>query len=148
MPKLSKEKAAAVDEAEGQDYTALPIDRYIGELADVKTGEGPKGPYWTWEFHVVDTGKGFGGRKLWLTTSLSQDWAIKKPFEAFGVSPDTDTDELIGECAVLQVTQREIQSGTRKGQMTNNVDNVTALTEEDIDAVANGGEAEKDLDVF
>lgn len=146
MPKLSKDKAQAVNDAEGSNYDALPADRYVAELADVSTGEGPAGPYWSWEFKVVDTGLGFGGRKLWLTTSLSQDWAVKRPFEAFGVEPDTDTDELIGECCVLMVSQREIQKGNRKGQIGNNVDDILALGDDDVVEAA-GGDAD-DEDVF
>ena len=137
MPKLSKEKAAAVNEAEGQgDFEALPEGRYIAELTGVDgDGKGPKGPYWTWQFDVVDVpgtaGEGHGGRKLWLTTSLGQDWAVKRAFEAFGVPADTDTDELITQVAVLMVSQREIEKGQRKGQLGNNVDNILPLTEED-----------------
>lgn len=152
MPKLSKEKAAAVNESEGQSYELMPEGRYIGELIEVKgDGKGPAGPYWTWVFATVPVegteGENFAGRRHYLVTSLSQDWAVKAAFEAFGVDADTDTDELITQCVAITVSQSEIEKGPKKGQLSNNVDAINPIGDDETDAIADAG-GDEDEDVF
>lgn len=147
MAKLDKKTAARVAENEGSSYAALPEGRYLGALKNVDASrEGPAGPYWSWEFDVVDPDE-FDGRKLWVNTSLSPDadWKMKEMFDAFGVGTDTDTDELISEVVVLIVSQRVIEKGARAGQIGNNVDNVLPFDGGDAMVTAgNGGKAKAD----
>lgn len=143
LAKLPKKIAKAVDEAESIAFEALAPGVYSGRLKDVKTdGKGAAGPYWTWEFDELQDADGdkVSGR-LWVNTSLSENalWKLKEVFSAFGESPDTDTDELIGHRVRLVVSQRVIEKGARKGDMGNNVDQVLSL---DSDAVADDDDDE------
>lgn len=134
MAKLPKAVAKRVNKAESSssDFEALPEGRYTAKLNDVDTTkEGAKGAYWSWEFEIVD-GE-FKNRKLWVNTSLSEkaDWKMKEVFTAFGYDADTDTDELVGEQVRLQVSQRAIESGPKKGDIGNNVDRVMPVGDDD-----------------
>lgn len=133
MPKLPKAAAKRVDEAEVSQFDALEEGTYIGKLSKVTVSDqpGPSGAhYWTWEFediHTLDGDKVPG--RLWVNTSLAEtaDWKMKEVFDAFGYTPDSDTDEMIGEKVKLVVSQRVIERGARKGQTGNNVENVMPL---------------------
>lgn len=52
---------------------------------------------------------------------------VKSFFEAFGYSLDSDTDEMIGEKAILKVGIETINSGARAGERTNRVNDVMPL---------------------
>lgn len=65
-------------------------------------------------------------------------------FEAFGYTPDSDTDEMIGERCVIQVGIETQQRGAGAGKERNVVNNVFAL--DTVDAVA--GDDEDDDDDF
>lgn len=88
------------------------------------TREGPAGPYWSWEYEILD-GE-FMDRRLWNNTTLAENaqFGLKQTFDAFGVPTDTDTDELLGKVVRLSVSQRTIQKGPRTGELSNNVDRV------------------------
>jgi hypothetical protein len=149
MPKLSAKAAKRVDQAEVSDFSAIPAGTYIGSLVDVDgSREGSKGPYWSWEFDVVGDTDGddtYAGRKLWVNTSLSEkaDFKMKEVFQAFGYTVDSDTDEIVGERCKLVVSQRVIETGLRKGQMGNNVDQCLPLG-----ASEGGAEEEEEEEVF
>ena len=122
MPKLDDQIAARVESAEGSTFEPLPDGAYHVRLRDVDgTGEGPKGPYWTWEFEVVEPDT--RAARLWVTTSLSErsDWKLKETFAAFGVPTGTDTDELLGQVVKAIVGTRTQQEGAGKGQLRNEV---------------------------
>jgi hypothetical protein len=139
MAKLNKQMQKQVDDAKSS-FEPLPDGVYHALLRDVDTTrEGPKGPYWSWEFEVIDDE--FKGRRLWNNTSLSKEAAFKmnETFTAFGTSADTDTDDLIGQVVKLQVSQRTIQEGTRKGEIANQIDRVKPADDdvkEQVDAEA------------
>lgn len=124
MAKLNKEMAKAVDAA--QDGFELMDDGvYHFRLRDVDpTGEGPKGPYWVWEFECVE--EPYKSRRMWNNTSLSEAarGIFKATFKAFGVPVDTDTDELTGKLVRLVIGHRTIQSGAREGEVANDVKRV------------------------
>lgn len=131
MPQLDKKTAKRVDDTEGSSFEAIPEGIYVALLKDCKVApkEGPAGPYWTWEFEVADGPDGgdeYTHRRLWVNTSLSEnaDWKMQEIFKAFGVGSNTDTDTLTNEVVRLVVSQRIIEQGARKGQMSNNVDQV------------------------
>lgn len=131
MPKLSDEKAKAVNADEGnvllEDGTVV-----IATLTEVEPDEGQKGPYWAWKYKVSQDSPAGKGRVFTNRTSLSDAayWKLKETFDAFGVSADTDTDDLIGHAVRLQITQRTINQGARAGELTNDVKAVLPLTDE------------------
>lgn len=130
--KLNKTTAKKVDQQEDRgEFEALPAGIYECKLREVTPQDGAKAPYWKWEFEIVEDE--FKSRRLWLNTSLSEAalWKFKEVFKAFGVTPDTDTDDLIDEHVMLVVSQGIIQSGARKGEMGNNVDNVRPLGDDE-----------------
>ena len=150
MPKLSKAAAKQVANTETQSFGAIPGGIYIGRLDEVTTGTGKQSgkPYWSWAFTVVSDADGdeeYAGRKLWINTSLSEaaHFKLKEVFEAFGYTPDSDTDEMIGEQIKLLVSETVIEQGARKGQPGNNVDRAIALDDDG----EGDGESDED-DVF
>lgn len=125
MPKLTKTKAKQVEES-GGTFEPLPPGVYHVRLVDVDASrEGPSGPYWSWEYDVVEDGH--VGRKLWNNTSLSDAalWKLDETFSAFGMGADTDTDELLGKVVKAVVSIRTIQEGARKGEPANQIDRLT-----------------------
>lgn len=132
--KLNKTIAKKVDQQEDRgEFEVLPAGIYECKLREVTAQDGQKAPYWKWEFEIVEDE--YKGRRLWLNTSLSEAalWKFKEVFKAFGVTPDTDTDELVDEHVMCVVSQSIIQAGSRKGEMGNNVDNVRPVGEDDDD---------------
>jgi hypothetical protein len=145
MPKLGKAKAASVAAASGS-FEVREDGVYHVRLVDVDgSREGPSGPYWSWEFDVVEAP--YVNRKLWNNTSLSEAAAfkLKEAFEAFGVDADadTDTDDLIGEIVRATVSSRVIQQGARKGEIANQIDR---LSKADPDFEADDADEDDDDD--
>jgi hypothetical protein len=145
MAKLNEEKATEAKNA-STGFTPMPDGTYRFILKDVDpTREGPKGPYWSWEFEciepepveVLDEESGetkemkILGRKQWNNTSMSAMWSFNQTFEAFGVPTDTDTDEILGKPCLLVLSVRTIQSGARKGELTNQVERIKPADPED-----------------
>lgn len=52
---------------------------------------------------------------------------VKAFFEAFGYDLDSDTDEMLGEKAILKIGIETIQSGAKAGEKTNRVNDVLPL---------------------
>lgn len=132
MPKLSTATASKVEEAESLDFEPMPEDIYEAVLAEeVELAEGPNGPYWKWTFKI--TTSGYETRKQFVNTSLSEKalWKLKEMFEAFGVSADTDTEDLIGQPVKLMIVQRVIAKGARSGEVGNEVRQVLPIKEAD-----------------
>ncbi len=128
MPKLDENAAQKVASAES---TGGIMDEGIYEmtLTKVEVATGPKGTYWKWEFTVPEDAPKFGKWKQWLNTSLSEAaaWRLKEVFEAFGTTPDADTDDLIGQSVRVEVGVNTIQSGPRTGEPGNNIKKVLPL---------------------
>lgn len=138
MPKLPKNIQKAADEAEVQDYSALDPGTYVVSVKEIKTDDKTRNgdPMWTWQFKVED--EKYKGRLLWERTALTEAaaWKIKQIFAALGFTLDSDADELLGEKCKAVVSQAEIPSGSRKGQMGNNIDSYLALSDDEADALA------------
>lgn len=131
MAKLNKQTAEAVAEA-SDSFELIPTGVYHARLMEVDaTREGAKGPYWVWQYDIVEPGEA-KGRKVWNNTSLSSaaQFAMKQTFDAFGVTTDTDTDDLMGKIVRVSVSSRTIQSGPRKGELANQVDRILPADEE------------------
>lgn len=148
MAKLNKNQQKQAEEASGGDFAPLPDGVYHVKLADVDTSrEGPKGPYWSWEFDVVQNDE-FNNRKLWNNTSLSKAAAFKmdETYKAFGVPLDTDTDDMIGMVVKAQVSVRTIQEGERRGELSNQIDRLKPADPEVAEAVAKEAAAKKEAE--
>lgn len=143
MAKLSKENAEKVGNATGGDFEPLEPGAYHVKLVDVDSDrQGAKGPYWSWEFDVVEPGD-YQNRKLWNNTSLADNaaWKLKETFDAFGVEPDTDTDDLCGQVVKAVVSIRTIQEGARKGELANQIDKLVPKDPEfEVEASASSDE--------
>lgn len=107
---------------------------YTMRLAEVSAATGDKGPYWIWKFQVPEDteeehAKRYKKWNQWLNTSLSEAsaWRLKDVFAAFGVSTDTDTDELIGARVRVQIGSGVIGKGKRAGEPKNEVEKVLPL---------------------
>jgi hypothetical protein len=136
MPKLTKEMAKQVKKAES-GFAVVPDGVYEAKLLKVTPSEkpGPSGShYWNWEF-ILEGNEAHDGSHQFTTTSLSEKALFKfnEVFAAFGVPPDTDTDELYGKKVRLKLTSRTIQTGARQGELGNDVLKVLPLADESED---------------
>lgn len=150
MAKLNDKMAKEAENA-ATGFAPMPDGAYHFILKDVDgTRSGGAGPYWSWEYACIEEdpvempvldkdGKWDGkktksqsvrGRKQWNNTSLSQAWSLKQTFDAFGVPADTDTEELYGKPVKLVLEITTIQTGNRKGQLSNNVVRVMPADED------------------
>lgn len=149
MAKLNKRLQEQTENAQSMDFEPLEPGVYHARLLKVDTdGSGPKGPYWTWEFEVVE--EPYRGRKLWNNTSLSEKaaFSMKNTFEAFEVPLDTDTDDMCGSVVRCHVSIRTIQQGARAGELTNQVDRLSPRDPEfELDGDG-GGSSSAGEDIF
>lgn len=138
MAKLNKKLQGETEKAEAATgFEPVPAGIYHLRLREVDTDrEGPKGPYWTWEFESVEPQKEDGpdtiGRRFWNNTSLAQKSLgfMKATYEAFGVPLDTDTDDICGKIVKAKISIRTIQAGQRKGEYTNQIDQLMPADED------------------
>lgn len=129
MPKLDTATARVVNKAEGSAFTLLDEDMYLLRLTKVIISTKPDrngNAYWVWSWEVSKgqtTADKFKGKPARCNTGFTEDqaWFPKSIFDAFGVKPNVDTDTLLGKEACAVATQREIGTGPRKGQLTNDL---------------------------
>lgn len=125
MPKLNAERAKQVERAEGGgSFEAFEEGEYTLKLVDVEAGETRNNdPKWVFKWKVDDEGEA-KGRQLWEHCALTEKalWKLKQIFDAFGVSTDTDTDDLVGKTVRAYVGQEVQQQGKNQGKMTNRID--------------------------
>lgn len=156
MPKLNPTKAAEVKKAgeDGGKFVLLPEGKYVVRLTDVTSETARSGsPMWVWKFEttqyleveapVDNEGQPINviGKEIWYRTVIMDKtlWDLDRVFNAFGVPPETDTDELVGDEIVVMIDQQVITGGKSKGKLGNNVVDFMTL--------ANGA-APDDLDVL
>jgi hypothetical protein len=126
MAKLPQDKAAkaAAEKDNVPEFGPVPPGVYLCRLTNVDPSRsGAAGPYWVWEATTVGAGTEPTGKKFWDNTSLS-DQAIGrlgKVFEAFGVTPEADTEDLIGKLVAVEVTRVTQKGGENAGQLKNDV---------------------------
>lgn len=164
------EKAQAVSGG----FEPIKPGKYVATLSVVEAKNSAAGnPMWVAEFeeiHDLDgerqPGRQWYNLNLPTTTeppadykpkgkkSKEESWSsyqdlcsgrIKAFFEAFGFTVDSDTDELIGERAVIQIGIRTIQNGPKAGEVTNSVNGVASIDSVDFD---DNGEASDSEDNF
>jgi hypothetical protein len=153
MPKLNAKLASTVEKAEVStgSFELIKPGRYPATLNGVEVKDGNHGmTQWSAEFgDIMDaSGNRVPGRQ-WLNLNIPTDapmpasytngadkWAsyqsvsaarLKAFFEAFGYTVDSDTDEMIGERAVIDIEVRTIQNGPRRGEQVNGVKAVYPL---------------------
>lgn len=163
MAKLNKQQQKMVNDNAGDSgFAPMPAGAVHAVLRDVDTSRsGAKGPYWSWEFEVITdqefTPEGSKkpantkGRRLWNNTSLSEKAAFKmeETYSAFDVPLDTDTDDLIGKPVKLIISIRTIQEGSRKGELTNQVDRIKQPDADVLEELASVAAARKGVeDIF
>lgn len=157
MPKLGKDLAEKVENAE-DGFKPIEEGVYILQLTeDVEVKTGAKGPYWRWVFEIPekheDQELAHAGRKFFLNTSLSEAafFKLKELFGAFGVPTDSETEDLVGRRIKGHITVRTIQAGDRKGELTNDVSKTFPLDHDETveqkkqEAAANSGSSEDPL---
>ena len=158
--------AAEARHDNGGDFEPLAPGRYLAKLAEVSVRDQPNKygmAMWSAEFQELvslETESPVPGRQ-WLNLTLPADpkkgipsnytngpekWdkyqalvlgQLKAFFESFGYTVDSDTDELLGEYAVIELGIRTIQSGPREGEKTNEVKGIHPVPE-DLDLEALG----------
>lgn len=126
MPKLNSKQTRMVEDAAEREFILLDPGLYLAALQKVEAKEGKNGPYWEWEFLLTEDENGDGletNVTLWDNTSLSEKaaWKLKAHFAAFGVPPDTDTDDLLGEWIWVDVGHEVQSQGARAGKLRNTV---------------------------
>lgn len=149
MPKLSKKLTKQVDEAEAtHGYQLIKPGKYFCKLGGVEVKQTKEdNPMWVAEFKDIYSldGERQQGRQWWnLNLPIEGDapadkdpkkWAdaqrlskgrLKAFFEAFGYSVDSDTDEMIGEVAVITIGIRKISQGARTGEDANQINDIEA----------------------
>lgn len=159
----------------GGSFEPLAPGRYLAKLAEVTTADPNKhgAVVWNAEFQnliSLETEAPAPGRQ-WLRLTLPSDpkkgipatyangpekWEkyqamllglLKGFFESFGYTSDSDTDELLGEYAVIELGIRTIQSGAREGEKTNEVKGIYPVPE-DLDLEALGVSSASDEEAF
>jgi len=160
MPKLASKIANATESAEvvhgGGDFEPLPKGKYLAKLTEVSVRDEKNkydAPQWSAEFQEIHTldGEKQPGRQ-WLNLTLpttskmhpayangQEKWEkyqamllgrLKAFFEAFGYTPDSDTDEMLGEWAVITLSISTIQSGPNQGKLRNEVTDIEEVPED------------------
>jgi hypothetical protein len=164
-------KKVEKSEAVSGGFELLKPGKYVAELTGVEAKASAAGnPMWVAEFseiHNLD-GERMPGRQ-WYNLNLpttdtppdgyvgkgkksaEESWAqyqalcsgrIKAFFEAFGFTPDSDTDEMIGERCVIQIGVRTIQQGARAGEQANSLNGVAPLDSVDYEGEDDADDAD------
>ncbi len=135
MPKLDKKVATEVENTAPASAGGLLLEEglYAAQLIKVTEHEGEEFDYWEWEFGNLhdENGTRRGGRQ-WNNTSLSPKsrMFLAQTFEAFGYTPDSDTDEMLAEWVVLSVVQEIRTKGKTAGKTVNSVNGLLAFNPE------------------
>lgn len=160
MPKLNKKIAKNIQNSEqvSTEFELLPDGKYVGTLAEVTTEDHGNYPNnmstWVARFNNLvnyKTGKKYPGSQ-WLRLTVVTDesmpgnytktedkWEtyvrmsngqVKGFFENMGYTADSDTDEMIGEQAMLNIGHRTMSTGKRAGEVTNDVKGVVEFPED------------------
>lgn len=160
MPKLDSKTASSVEETEpthGGDFEPLAPGKYLARLNAVEVRD-EKNKYgalqWSAEFdnmHELETGDKAPGRQ-WLSltlpsgakppaayTSGPEKWEkyqnmlrgrLAAFFAAFGYTADSDTDEMVGEWAVITLSVKTAQQGKKAGKQVNEVEDIEVVPED------------------
>lgn len=145
----------------GGEFEPLAPGKYLAQLRDVSVRDQTNkhgAAVWSAEFHnlhaLEDHVKAPGrqwlnltqpspvgkipasytnGPEKWEKYQAMLDGLLKGFFESFGYTVDSDTDEMLGEWAVITLKIRTIQSGPNEGKKTNEVTGIESIEDFDID---------------
>lgn len=127
MAKLADELADDVTNYVPETFEPIEDGVYVGLFdEDVEVKVGPAGPYWLWKFLVLEEDNPGLTRKkvtLYHRTSLSKKATFKlhETFAAFGVSANTDTEDLVGQKIRVHVVQKVAEQGKYEGEIVNDL---------------------------
>lgn len=111
---------------EGGEFEAMPEGYYLCRVKSIKlSAKAGASGYKQWVIvWVVIEPKKWAKRTVWDRRSLSPAAAFKmrELFDALGFEYDSDSSELVGEKCVVQLVQVEIESGPKKGDMSEDVE--------------------------
>lgn len=144
MPQLDRATAVVVNKAEVSSIALVDEDMYLIRLTKVAVASRPDRNghmRWNWSWEIVRgqvTGDKFKGKAQRCGTGFTEEqaWFPKSIFEAFGVKPNVNTDTLLGKEVCALITQREIESGSRKGQLANDLSQFAPASAIDGDSAA------------
>jgi hypothetical protein len=130
--KLPNDVRTAIDNDEGSqsdtEFEPLPEGYYLATVESIKLSDnvGPSGFHQWIVVWRIKAPKAFAKRTQWDRRSLSPkaSFKMRELYDGLGFEYDSDSDELIGESAILEISQAEITSGKRKGEMGNDVERV------------------------
>lgn len=169
MPKLAsaaaKKAAASAENAPAGEFPVLDEGTYRIRLTGVdvekvKNSKDPKligAPVWVWKFSISpdDESETAVSAKFWHRCTLPVEGAeyfdflnglFVAPFDAYGVSVDTDTDELVGRDIRAYVIQRVMEKGKRKNKTVNEIESLLPLDGELAGVAAGVGSSDDDFD--
>lgn len=148
MPQLDKATALVVHKSDlTGGFTLVDEDLYLIRLTKVAVASRPDkngNMRWNWSWEIERgqvTGDKFKGKSQRCSTGFTEDqaWYPHSIFEAFGVKSNVNTDTLLGKTVCSLITQREIESGPRKGQITNDLSQFSPASAIDGDSGDDGG---------
>lgn len=143
MPKLSKAVAKEVQATKAWSgeggRSLLPEGRYAGRLAKVveyPAKSKTQFDTWRWEFRHLHDEEGTesrGQQSSFTSLSPKARGNLTAHFNALGFTADSDTDEMVGEWAVLFIVQEIAERGKNEGKMVNRVAGVSEFVADDWD---------------
>lgn len=177
MPKLNPKQVKAVESTApvtGGAFDPHPEGWYLAKLREVEAKQSSKGnPMWAVEWDNLRDleGNELPGRQFFnlnFPSALKADWNPQDPnredrwakyqarckgqihqfFLAHGFTVDSDTDEMIGEDALIHLVIRTQQQGKRAGQLQNEVDGFKPVDEAELGEGATAGAADEDDNEF
>lgn len=160
----------------GGDFEPLEPGKYLAKLTEVEVRDRTDkygAPQWSAEFqelHSLETQEKQPGRQ-WLNltvpvgkkvpdnyTNGPEKWEkyqamvqgrLKAFFESFGYTVDSDTDEMLGEWAVITLKVSTVQQGPNEGKLRNEVTGIESLADAgDIELADFGIDAFEDEETF
>jgi hypothetical protein len=134
LPAEVQTAAAEDTPREDGEFEPLPDGYYRAEIEKIDLSDRPGAS----GFHQwvvvwrIKAPRAHAKRTQWDRLSLSPKaaWKMRELFDALGYEYDSDSDELIGETAILELFQEEITSGKRKGEIGNSVSQILEDNEE------------------
>jgi uncharacterized protein YunC (DUF1805 family) len=162
LPKKLATKVKKAEAVTGSGFELLEPGDYVARLSEVeaKLSAQAQNPIWSVVFEDLETldGQEKPGRQFynlnlptsdtppdgwrdddpkrddkWVRYQRRCEGLLKGFFESFGYTVDSDTDEMIGDQAVITVGIRTIQKGPRAGERANEVRGVKSLEDVGVD---------------
>ena len=82
--------------------------------------------------------KGNTREEAWESRNAFLNGKMKRFFNAFEMTLDSDTDEMIGERCIIKLAVKTAEAGKRKGELVNEIDDFRPLSSVDFEDDASG----------